>query len=100
MGFRNRNLRITDEQGVALPLALAVLATIAVLGLAAAAAAVTSSHQSFRDQSAKRAFQAAAAGVQTATYRTTLLQPGLQQCVVKNSSTGDLAVGPVQTDGW
>src|SRR5215210_2286654 len=100
MGFRNRNLRITDEQGIALPLALAVLAVIGVLGLAAAAAGVTTSHQSFRDRSAKRAFQAAAAGVQTATYRTTLLQPGSQECVIKDPSTGDLAVGPVQADGW
>ena len=77
-----------------------MLATVTVLALAAAAAAVTGSHQSFRDRNAKRAFQAAAAGVHTATYRTTLLQPGLQQCVVKNPSTGDLSVGPVQSDGW
>lgn len=95
-----RNIRLRDEHGIALPLSLAVLATVTVLALAAAAAAVTGSHQSFRDGNAKRAFQAAAAGVQTANYRTTLLQPGLQQCVVKNLSTGDLSVGPVQSDGW
>lgn len=100
MGFRNRSRRISDDQGIALPLALAVLAVIAVLGLAAAAAGITTSHQSFRDRSAKRAFQAAAAGVQTATYRTTLLQPTTQQCVVKDPSTGDLALGPVQANGW
>src|SRR5207247_6627338 len=81
-------------------LALAVLAVVAILALAAAAAAVTASHQSFRDRNAKRAFQAAAAGVQTANYRTTLLQPGLQQCVIKDPSTGNLSVGPVQADGW
>src|SRR3954464_1165200 len=98
MGFRN--IHFKDERGIALPLALAVLAGVMVLALAAAAAAVTASHQSFRDRNAKRAFQAAAAGVQTATYRTTLLQPGLQQCVIKDSATGDLSVGPVQTDGW
>ena len=61
---------------------------------------MTTSHQSFRDRNAKRAFQAAAAGVQTANYRITLLQPGLQQCVIKDPSTGDLSVGPVQADGW
>src|SRR5215213_8154950 len=33
MGFRNRSRRIFDEQGIALPLALAVLAVIGVLGL-------------------------------------------------------------------
>ena len=98
MGFRN--IRLRDEHGIALPLALAVLAIVTVLALAAAAAAVTASHQSFRDRNAKRAFQAAAAGVHTANYRTTLLQPGLQQCVIKDPSTGDLSVGPVQADGW
>lgn len=98
MGFRG--IHFKDERGIALPLALAVLAVVMILALAAAAAAVTASHQSFRDRNAKRAFQAAAAGVQTATYRTTLLQPGLQQCVVKDSSTGNLSVGPVQADGW
>jgi type II secretory pathway pseudopilin PulG len=98
MSFRNIPFR--DERGIALPLALAVLAVVTLLALAGAAAAVTASHQSFRDQNAKRAFQAAAAGVQTANYRTTLLQPGLQQCVIKDPSTGDLSVGPVQADGW
>jgi hypothetical protein len=96
----SRNIRISDEHGIALPLALAVLAAVTVLALAAAAAAVTSSHQSLRDRNAKRAYQASAAGVHTANYRTTLLQPGLQQCVIKDPSTGDLSVGPVQADGW
>lgn len=103
MGFRNirfRNIRFRDERGIALPLALAVLAVVALLAVAAAAAAVTASHQSLRDRNAKRGFQAAAAGVQTANYRTTLLQPGPQQCVIKDPSTGDLSVGPVQADGW
>jgi hypothetical protein len=98
MGFRNIHFR--DEHGIALPLALAVLAVITILALAAAAAAVTSNHQSFRDRNAKRAYQASAAGVHTANYRTTLLQPGLQECVIKDPSTGDLSVGPVQGDGW
>jgi hypothetical protein len=98
MGFRNIHFR--DEHGIALPLALAVLAAVTVLALAAAAAGMTASHQSFRDRNAKRAFQASAAGVHTANYRTTLLQPGLQQCVIKDPSTGDLSVGPVQADGW
>jgi type II secretory pathway pseudopilin PulG len=102
MGFKNRfrNINFRDERGIALPLALAVLAVVMVLALAAAAAAVTASHQSFRDRNAKRAFQAAAGGVQTANYRTTLLQPGLQQCVIKDPATGDLGVGPVQANGW
>jgi hypothetical protein len=95
-----RNIRFKDEQAIALPLALAVLAAVTVLALAAAAAAVTSNHQSFRDRNAKRAYQASAAGVHTANYRTTLLQPGLQQCVIKDPSTGDLSVGPVQANGW
>jgi Tfp pilus assembly protein PilX len=95
-----RSNRFSDERGIALPLALAVLAVAIVLALAAAAAAITASHQSLRDRNAKRAYQAAAAGVQTANYRTTLLQPGLQQCVFKDSATGDLSVVSVQADGW
>jgi type II secretory pathway pseudopilin PulG len=80
--------------------ALVVLLVVFVLAMAAVASAITASHQSSRDRSVKRAFQAAVAGVQTANYRTTLLQPSLQQCVVKDPATGTLTVTAVQADGW
>ena len=95
-----REIRLGDERGIALPVALAVLLTLFILALAAVASGMTASHQSLRDRNAKRAFQAAAAGVQTANYRTTLLQPDLQQCVVKDAATGALSLAPVQADGW
>jgi hypothetical protein len=80
--------------------ALGVLTVVTVLALVAAAAAITSNHQSFRDRNSKRSYQAASAGLQTANYQTTLLQPGLQQCVVKDPLTGALSVASVQADGW
>jgi type II secretory pathway pseudopilin PulG len=98
MGFRR--LQFDDENGIAMPVALAVLLVLAVLATAAAAAAISSSHQSYRQKSTKRSFQAAVAGVQAANYQTTLLRPSLQQCVVKNPSTGALSLAAVQADGW
>ena len=67
--------RLTDERGVALPVALAVLFTVAGLATVAARAAIVSNNQSFRDNNAKRAVQAANAGLQAAVYQTNLLQP-------------------------
>ena len=52
-------IRFRDESGIALPVALAVLLTVFVLALAAVASGMTATHQSLRDRSAKRAFQAA-----------------------------------------
>jgi hypothetical protein len=98
MGFRR--LQFGEETGIALPMALAVLAALTVLALAAAAAAISASHQSSRQKSSKRSFQAAVAGVHSANYQTTLLQPGLQQCVVKDTATGALSLATVQADGW
>ena len=98
MGFRN--LRTDDESGIALPIALAVLLVLTVLAAAAAAAAISANHQSSRQKSSKRSFQAAVAGVQSANYQTTLLHPGLQQCVVKDTATGALSIAAVQADGW
>jgi Tfp pilus assembly protein PilX len=91
---------LSDERGIALPVALAVLLTVAGLATVAARDSITASDQSFRDRNVKRAFQAAAAGVETATYQTNLLQPGSSQCVVKSSSTGALSNAAVQSDNW
>ena len=92
--------RLTDERGVALPVAIAVLFAVAGLATVAARAAIVSNHQSFRDNNAKRAVQAANAGLQTAVYQTNLMQPGSNQCVLKDMSTGALSNGAVQADGW
>ena len=67
--------RLTDERGVALPVALAVLFAVAGLATVAARAAIVSNNQSFRDNNAKRAVQAANAGLQAAVYQTNLMQP-------------------------
>jgi Tfp pilus assembly protein PilX len=92
--------RLTDERGVALPVALAVLFTVAGLATVAARAAIVSNNQSFRDNNAKRAVQAAGSGLQTAVYQTNLLQPSSTQCVHKASADGALSNGALQTDNW
>jgi Tfp pilus assembly protein PilX len=97
MGFRN--IRPAAEDGIALPLALMVLLAVTVLAFVAASAAISARHQTFRDANAKRSYQAAASGVQSANYQTTLLKPDLQQCVVKDAATGALSVAAV-TNGW
>ena len=92
--------RLTDERGVALPVALAVLFTVAGLATVAARAAIVSQNQSFRDNNAKRAAQGAHAGLQAAVYQTNLLQPSATQCVRKAVSDGALSNGALQADTW
>jgi len=92
--------RLTDERGVALPVALAVLVTVAGLATVAARAAIVSNNQSFRDNNAKRAVQGANAGLQAAVYQANLLQPSSAQCVHKAVSDGALSNGALQADTW
>jgi len=91
--------RLHDDRGVALPVALAVLFTVAGLATVAARAGIVSSHQSARDKDAKRAVQGANAGLQAAVYQINLMQPGSTQCVLKNASTGALSNGALSS-GW
>ena len=91
--------RLADERGVALPVALAVLFVVAGLATVAARNGIVSSHQSARDKDAKRAIQAASAGLQAAVYQTNLMQPAQDQCVQKNTTTGALSNGAV-VSGW
>lgn len=93
-------LQLAGERAIALPIALAVLASVAGLATVAARAAVVTQHQAHRDTSTKRAIQAALSGLNAAAYRTNLLQPGTQQCVVRNGATGALGLATVQADGW
>ena len=90
---------LTDQRGIALPLALAVLFTTAALATVAARSATTATHQSGRDSSVKRAIQAAVSGVQNAVYQTNLVQPATTQCVARNGS-GQLISQAVGTNGW
>jgi type II secretory pathway pseudopilin PulG len=96
MGFKNRKLR--DERGIAMALVLMVMVVVAALAAVAAAGAIRANHQSFRDRNSKRAFQAAVAGIQAANDVTTLLQPDLAHCVVKDGS-GNLTV-QATSGGW
>jgi type II secretory pathway pseudopilin PulG len=99
MGFKNR--LFSDQRGVALPLALIVLAAVAALAAAAAASAVTATHQSARDRNVKRAVQAAAAATESSNYQYTRLQPKDNECVAKDPYTGTLTVQPgFDADGW
>jgi Tfp pilus assembly protein PilX len=93
-------IRLSDERGIALPMALAVLFIVAGLATVAARAAIVAQHQSARDRDAKSAIQAAQSGLQTAIYQTNLLQPTSTQCVIKDSSSGALSNAAVQSDGW
>jgi Tfp pilus assembly protein PilX len=96
MGFRNRRLR--GETGIALPLVLMVLVVVTALAAVAAAGTIRANHQSLRDRNTKRSFQAAVAGIQSANDQTTLLQPDLDQCVVKDGS-GNLTLAAT-SGGW
>jgi Tfp pilus assembly protein PilX len=96
MGFRNRRLR--GETGIALPLVLMVMVVVTALAAVAAAGTIRANHQSLRDRNTKRSFQAAVAGIQSANDQTTLLQPDLDQCVVKDGS-GNLTL-QATSGGW
>jgi len=88
-----------DERGIALPVALMMMVLVSGLAVVSARAAVGTQHQTLRDSNAKRAIQAAAAGVEAATYQMNLLQPPATQCVIRTAA-GVLMLSPVGTDGW
>src|SRR3954447_4180925 len=92
--------KLSDERGIALPVALAVLFAVAGLATVAARAAIVTQHQSLRDRNVKSAIQAAQSGLQAAIYETNKLQPPGTQCVVRDPSTAALSKAAVQTDGW
>jgi len=69
------------EDGIAMPIALAVLVIVTLLGGAATMAAVYSSHAAGRDGNDKAALAAADAGLRTATYRASIVQPDATHCV-------------------
>jgi Tfp pilus assembly protein PilX len=89
-----------DERGVALPVALAILMLVAGLTTIAAKAGVVTSHFTQRDRNAKRALQAANAGVEATIYQLNLMQPKALECVIKDASTQVLRVAAADADGW
>jgi Tfp pilus assembly protein PilX len=90
---------LSDQRGVALPVALAVLFSTAALATVAARQAMTASHQSSRDSQVKRAIQAAVSGIKNGVYQTNLVQPATTQCVARNGS-GQLISQAVASNGW
>jgi hypothetical protein len=88
----------SDERGIAVAVALAVLFLVWSLATLSLRMALTSQHQTERDRSVKRALQAANAGVDAALYRFNLLQPGSLQCITLTAGT--LTVTALQPDGW
>ena len=76
-----------------------VLFVAAGLATVAARAGIVSSNQSFRDRNAKRAVQAAGAGLQVAVYQANLMQPADDQCVSKGAG-GALSNVAVPAGGW
>ena len=92
--------RLSDERGVALPVAMAVLFVVAGLATVAARAAIVSNNQSFRDNNVKRAAQAANAGLQAAIYQLNLMQPSSTQCVHRTGAAGALSNAALQADNW
>jgi Tfp pilus assembly protein PilX len=90
------------EEGVALPVVVAVLAIIGALAGAAATSAVTAGRQSSYDSNTKTAVAAADAGLEVGVFRLNKFATILDdsgQCVVANAS-GTLVVEAVQGDGW
>jgi hypothetical protein len=89
---------VADERGIAVPIALAILFMVAGLATISVREGIVSQSQSLRDRDAKRALQAATAGIEAVLYRWNLLQPGSLQCVISGGVT--LTTGGVGLDGW
>lgn len=97
---------IWSEDGIALPVAVLVLAITLVISAYAFASATRSNDQSNADRGVKRALQAADAGLQTAVYRLNKLDAArsAQPCVVvaAGSTDNQLAYAgyDAATPGW
>jgi Tfp pilus assembly protein PilX/cytoskeletal protein CcmA (bactofilin family) len=71
----------TDEAGFVLPTAMIVLLMLTVLIGAAVTVASQTSTSTTRDSNTKAALEAAEAGLQTASYRLSKLEPEKSECV-------------------
>jgi len=71
---------LSDEAGVAVPIALAVLLAAVLLATAATGLAIQAIQTSRRDSSSKASIEAANAGLRTAIYRLNTYQPDGDHC--------------------
>jgi len=71
---------LTDERGIALPVALAVLLILSLLGTATIVAATQTSSLTNHDTQSKAAVEAADAGLRVAVYRLNQLRPDDTHC--------------------
>jgi Tfp pilus assembly protein PilX len=74
------------EDGIVMPVAVAVLALITLLSGAVLAEAVSSSYSSTADRDSKRAFSSAEAGLQAAANRLSSLSPTDTQCFTSTAT--------------
>jgi Tfp pilus assembly protein PilX len=75
MRHLNRRRHLTDEDGFVLPTAIIVLLILTVLIGAAITVAAQTSTSTTRDNNTKSALEAAEAGLQTASYRLSKIEP-------------------------
>jgi Tfp pilus assembly protein PilX len=91
-----RRLR-ADERGIALPVALAALLILSLLGTAAVLAATETNSLTGRDGNTKAALEAADAGLRVAAYRLNQLRPDATHCPTVPATatgTGNLCASP------
>jgi Tfp pilus assembly protein PilX/cytoskeletal protein CcmA (bactofilin family) len=74
--------RLTGDAGFVLPTAMIVLLILAVLIGAAITVASQTSTSTTRDNNTKAALEAAEAGLQTASYRLSKLEPKTTECII------------------
>ncbi len=89
--------RLRDERGIALPVALAALLILSLLGTAAVLAATQASNLTGRDANDKTALEAADAGLRIAAYRLNQLRPDDIHCPtvpVTATGAGNLCASP------
>ena len=90
-------LRLCDERGIALPVALAALLILSLLGTAAVLAATEAGNATGRDANTKSALEAADAGLRVAAYRLNQLRPDDTHCPtvpVTPTGSGNLCASP------
>jgi hypothetical protein len=103
MAWASPTRSLRSERGVALPVAVGVLAVTSMLAAVAVASGMTATSQSRQDRNMKRAIAAADAGINVAMYRLNKLanvQTTTLPCVSVNAQTGVLYVEAVLGDGW
>jgi Tfp pilus assembly protein PilX/cytoskeletal protein CcmA (bactofilin family) len=85
----NFKRRLTGEAGFVLPTAIIVLLIVTVLVGAAITVASQTSTSTTRDSNTKSALEAAEAGLQTASYRLSKLEPKPTQCINGSAAVGE-----------